>query len=737
MNGIFPRSLISLLVAGAIPVALMLAAAGWWALRAMDESKSDSTVRVAREVAAQIEVALDGAARELETLARDENLLSRTKDPEQRIAELRRIGEINPSFTEIALYDAKGYIIESTSSVSSTQEKTTWFETALCGNATISRPFVMPRGVDFSFAAYVPVNRPEMSDVAVIKATLPFASVHRLIRRVDLLPGEQLLALDPFGNVVSSSAEGDQFQPFDLKNRSNVWLPAGSYDAPDGARFRYVSALASPSGALSGEHLRLLWLTPEGYFTSAHWDVIRLILLVAVVAAIPLCLLGCVMARSLSQPLIRAAARVRGLSDGDFDTEISPQGPREMQDLARAFNSTVNKVRERTRELEEANQSLEQSGRMKDRFLSTMSHELRTPLNAIIGFSEALQTQVYGALSNSQHGSVQSIKDAGEQLLGLIDDILDAGKLTTGELELHLDQVRLKPVCDASLGKARGAAQDKSIKLTGAVDQSAVLFADRRRIEQILDNLLDNAIKFTPNGGLVHLEARRNPEAGEVVIRVIDSGIGIAKINLARLFHPFVQLDARIDREHGGSGLGLTIVRELAELQGGSISVESKPGFGSEFILRLPVAADAGASEPEREETEPSRPAPSKPRNASSEIVLIEDNELNIIPIRNLLQSMHHCVRVAHSGRDAINLARSYPPQLVVLDAQTVGADDAEILGELSLASGGTRIPSIAFTLPGDPRLLHPATPGGPDRYLAKPVQRERLEEAVRDLLSA
>jgi PAS domain S-box-containing protein len=255
-------------------------------------------------------------------------------------------------------------------------------------------------------------------------------------------------------------------------------------------------------------------------------------------------------------------------------------------------------LRRRSDELSLANAALTGASRAKDEFLASMSHELRTPLNAVLGLCEALEEQVYGPVEERQRTALRRIEESGRRLLALIDDILDLSKLDADRMPLDVEPVRVDEICKVSLRSIQEPALRKQ-QTVGfhATDGFATLPADARRLKQILVNLLSNAVKFTPEGGSVGLDAVVD-EAGECVrFTVWDTGKGIADVDLPRLFRPFAQLDGSLSREHGGTGLGLSLVRKLVELHGGGVSVESEPGKGSRFEVILPrrrSGADAG-----------------------------------------------------------------------------------------------------------------------------------------------
>lgn len=237
-----------------------------------------------------------------------------------------------------------------------------------------------------------------------------------------------------------------------------------------------------------------------------------------------------------------------------------------------------------------ANQQLARATQLKDEFLASMSHELRTPLNAVLGITEGLCEEVYGDLTPRQLRSLQTIDRNGQHLLSLINDILDLAKIEAGKLELTHSWVSIRGICEASLGVVRPLAGRKGIGLTieaaEPIDRvNGRFWGDERRIQQILVNLLDNAIKFTPEGGRVSLEAELGGD--RILFAVTDTGVGIEPELLPLLFDPFVQAQRGLARS-GGTGLGLALVKRLARLHGGSALAKSQLGQGSRFWVELP-----------------------------------------------------------------------------------------------------------------------------------------------------
>jgi PAS domain S-box-containing protein len=245
------------------------------------------------------------------------------------------------------------------------------------------------------------------------------------------------------------------------------------------------------------------------------------------------------------------------------------------------------------------NKELERMTRLKDEFLATMSHELRTPLNAILGISEGLQDQVYGELNQRQTNSLATIQKSGQHLLALINDILDVAKIESGMFTLDLTSVSLTSLCESSLSFVKHQAAKKNIQLQLIINQDLpkAIVIDERRMRQLLINLLINAVKFTPKGGMVTLEAKladgshcemEEMYKNKLSFSVSDTGIGISQEDICKLFQPFVQINSNLSRQYAGTGLGLNLVKKLAELHGGYVNVESKVGEGSCFTVTFP-----------------------------------------------------------------------------------------------------------------------------------------------------
>jgi PAS domain S-box-containing protein len=250
----------------------------------------------------------------------------------------------------------------------------------------------------------------------------------------------------------------------------------------------------------------------------------------------------------------------------------------------------VTELRQREAGLRTAKEAAELADRAKSEFLANTSHELRTPLNAIIGFAEVLQMEILGPLGNEQYrGYINDIHSSAQHLLALINDVLEVSKIDSGKAALIESKIGLEAVFAATLRMVGERAATSNIRLSAVIDKTVpAIRADETKVKQIIANLLSNAVKFTEPGGSVTLSARIDRDGG-LAIAVADTGIGIAKKDLERVWEPFMQVDGKHTRKYEGTGLGLSLSRGLAELHGGSLTLDSELGVGTTVTFRLPA----------------------------------------------------------------------------------------------------------------------------------------------------
>jgi PAS domain S-box-containing protein len=397
-------------------------------------------------------------------------------------------------------------------------------------------------------------------------------------------------------------------------------------------------------------------------------------------------------------------------------------GMREQLEQERAL--LTRRVAERTADLSAANAELARATRLKDEFLANMSHELRTPLNAILGRSEILREKIYGPLTAKQDGAIQSIEEASRHLLSLINDILDLSKVEAGMLQLEPSAVEIESLGRAVMRMVVQVALSKRVALTTSYDSlGETLFADERRLKQILVNLLANAVKFTPAGGRVGLEVRGDREAQTMTFTVWDTGIGIAPEDQARLFRPFVQLDSALNRQQEGTGLGLALVQRLAELHGGSVILESAVGVGSRFHVVLPwlratplLDADVVGG---------------TPLGAPRRALVIDDSPSAVEQIVRYLHALGSEVVVHVRAEGAVEQAASVQPDLIVLDILLPEQSGWEVLRELKADARTAAMPVLVVSVVDDPVKARALGAGA---ALVKPITREGFVQALQTL---
>ena len=392
------------------------------------------------------------------------------------------------------------------------------------------------------------------------------------------------------------------------------------------------------------------------------------------------------------------------------------------------------RVAERTEDLQAANEELARAVRLKDEFLASMSHELRTPLTAVLGMTEVLKMGVYGPLSDKQQQSMLIIEESGRHLLELINDILDLSKIEANKLDLEIKPVAVETVCQGSLQFIKQAAIRKHIEVSFTPDQAvATLLVDERRFKQILVNLLSNAVKFTPAQGKVGLEVVGDPARQLVHFTVWDTGIGIAPEDIDRLFEPFTQLDSKLAREYGGTGLGLALVSRMTKMHGGQVSVESTVGQGSRFTVSLPwttPAASVSAESVSAEANVPLEPV-STGSGEPALILLAEDEERTAKLISDYLRLNNYQVILAHTGLEALDQARQHLPTLILMDIQMPALDGLEAMRQLRAEAKFSTTPIIALTalvMPGDRERCLEA---GASEYLSKPINLKHLKRII------
>ncbi len=392
---------------------------------------------------------------------------------------------------------------------------------------------------------------------------------------------------------------------------------------------------------------------------------------------------------------------------------------------------------------------LRRADKLKDDFLANTSHELRTPLHGIVGLSETLLAGAEGHLSSKIKENLNLISASGRRLTHLVNDLLDFSQIKQRELRLRISAVELRPMVQVLMALNQPLLGNRPIELHNNIEPNLpAVEADESRLQQILQNLLGNAIKFTHAGHVIITAA---VEGKYVRVSVRDTGIGIEHAKKQRIFNAFEQADGQINRSYGGTGLGLTITKQLVELHGGSINVESEPNVGSEFSFTLPLAAPHAANSALKEgATSGSRPrmlesrqlwwegsvaekqAQSKPLTPPAsdqgyKILVVDDEPVNRKVLENQLRNENYQILLAEDGPTALRMMQDSKPDLVLLDLMMPRMSGLEVLAEIRKQHQVTDLPVIILTAKNQTTDLVTSFGQGANDFLMKPFTQSEL----------
>lgn len=387
----------------------------------------------------------------------------------------------------------------------------------------------------------------------------------------------------------------------------------------------------------------------------------------------------------------------------------------------------------------------EHASRAKSQFLSRMSHEIRTPLSGIIGMTDIAKMAPNDP--QRQQDCLNKIELSSRYLLSLINDILDMSRIESGKIELEEEPFDVKELFAQIYGMFQQKAEDGNISFQAKCDglSAAIVIGDKLRLTQVLVNMVSNALKFTPAGGRVALEARQKAVSEQAVsleFLVTDTGIGISEEFQARIFEPFEQEAAATGRQYGGTGLGLAISSSFVKMMGGVISVHSKPGEGTQFTvaLTLPRPSKDG---PENKNPGPAAPLPEdgeKPYDLTrARVLLAEDNEINAEIVTVILEGYGAQVERAHDGREAVAMFQAAPESytLILMDIQMPLMDGLEASRAIRNhgKTDSKAVPIIGLSANAFREDVDKAVQSGMNGYLSKPIDKTKLLETVRRFL--
>ena len=433
----------------------------------------------------------------------------------------------------------------------------------------------------------------------------------------------------------------------------------------------------------------------------------------------------------LAVPLLRedrviGALVIRRRKAGEFSTSTLTL----LQTLASQSVLAIENAR-LFKEVRAKSEQLEIASRLKSQFLANMSHELRTPLNAIIGVTEMLQEDARDLKRDDEFEPLDRVLRAARHLLALINDILDLSKIEAGKMEIHIESFAVAPLIDDVVHTINALTARNGNRIVVNCDPNiGTMRSDQTRIRQALLNLASNADKFTERG-TVTIEARRTIGGARdwVTMSVADTGIGLTPEQVGRLFQDFVQADATTTRKYGGTGLGLAISRRFCQMLGGDITVQSEPGHGSTFTIRLP--ADVGPAQASAPEVVASAARPPTQSTRGSLVLVIDDDESVRDLTGRFLTRDGFTVVTANGGKEGLRLARELHPAAITLDVMMPDLDGWTVLAAIKGDPELSDIPVVLMTIVDDKNRGYAL---GATGYMIKPVNRDELARVLRNI---
>jgi len=581
----------------------------------------------------------------------------------------------------------------------------------------------------------------------------PDGKARRLLAIDSKNPLTNAAAKHIISNFNLSFVEPPQKLQFQLKNQRH---------------FVQILPYKDPSGI---DWLVVIVIPENDFMVEIHANTASTFLL-CIAALILATIIGIFTARSIARPILRLNAAAKNIARGEWDQTLEFDRADEVGQLAKSFTSMVSQLQTSFAALENNNQELQQLDKLKDEFLANTSHEFRTPLNGMIGIAESMIDGATGTLSEIQQQNLSMIASSGRRLNELVNNILDFAQLKNHKLELQLRSVGIKSIVEVVVTVSQSLTGTKNLQLINNIPGDLPLvWADENRLQQILYNLIGNAIKFTESGtveisaeivdtdGETFLEVPASSPDFQIAVTVSDTGIGIAAANLDRIFEPFEQGDGSTVRQYGGTGLGLTLSKQFVELHGGKIYAASQVGIGSRFTFTLPFSPEqihpseavinshsatktnSLASENNRSKDylsshlHLSHPAQNPAAQLATpleveqfKILIVDDDPINLQVLNNHLSLQNYRVIQALNGEQALSLLESGQHfDLIVLDIMMPRMSGYEVCAKLRKKYPSHELPVVMLTAKNQVSDLIVGFQFGANDYLSKPFSKDEL----------
>jgi signal transduction histidine kinase/class 3 adenylate cyclase/ActR/RegA family two-component response regulator len=477
--------------------------------------------------------------------------------------------------------------------------------------------------------------------------------------------------------------------------------------------------------------------------------------------------IGILTSRRITRPILQLNQASFAIASGQLDQNVEVKGINELEKLANSFNSMAGQLQLSFEKLEQQNEELKRLDKLKNEFLANTSHELRTPLNGIIGIAESLIDGATGELPQTTQTNLQLIISSGRRLANLVNDIIDFSKLRHKNLELQLKPVDIHAITNLVLSLSQPSAKSKKLQLINAIPTNLPpAEADENRLQQILYNLVGNAIKFTPSGTvevsakvvigyqslvispkrLSNDKRQMTNNQGQIAITISDTGIGIPSDKFDSIFESFEQAEGSTARVYGGTGLGLAVTKQLVELHGGEISVNSKVGEGSQFTFTLPISHSQVASTPEipvisdniNLELITSKNLQSQiPHGKEFKVLIVDDEPVNRQVLVNNLSLYDYTLSEASNGQEALELIENgFIPDIILLDIMMPQMTGYEVCQQIRLRYPAHELPIVMLTAKNQVEDIVEGFESGANDYLCKPIQKREMLSRIKTHLN-
>ncbi|MCL1463898.1 response regulator [Argonema galeatum] len=747
---------------------------------------------------------------------------------EDNTAELRIRTSATAPIREIYLLDEFGDRQKLLKSAEYDPRTRPWYEAAkLAGKATWSPIFssFSHENTSLVVSPVRPVYDSKDKLVGVLTINIPLRQITEFLKSLDISPNGQSFIIERSGDLVASSIIT---QPFTIKgegkDREIERIRAiDSQNEAVSATVRYLKEHFGNFGAIDrSQNLKLKiqdswyyvevlpiqdgrgidWLAvvviPESDFMTQIYANTQHTLLLCSLALLSAIIVGILTARWITRPILQVSQASEEIATGNLDQHIRPSNIIEIEKLTNSFNSMAKQLKDSFATLEKQNEDLKDLDQLKNEFLANTSHELRTPLNGIIGIAESLIDGATGELSQTTQANLNLIVSSGRRLANLVNDILDFSKLRHKNLELQLKPVDLRSVTNVVITLLHPLTAHKSLQLLNSIAADLPpAEADEDRLQQILYNLVGNAIKFTPSGTVEvsaevidppqpplkrgeqdaavpsltkgeqdatvpsltstetddrvppFLRGVRGDRISYLAITISDTGIGIPEDKFERIFESFEQAEGSTARDYGGTGLGLAVTKKLVQLHGGEVIVKSKVGEGSQFTFTLPISSAkvevsqqiAVIKNKRNLEFTTSITSPKLDQKTNTEnqfkVLIVDDEPINRQVLINNLSLYNYAITEASNGQEALAvMEKGFIPDLILLDVMMPRMTGYEVAEKIRDRFPAYELPIVMLTAKNQVSDIVEGFESGANDYLSKPIQKQEMLARIKTHIS-